>query len=104
MNTKPWTWPDSLDALAAAPESHRSLLEDETVRVLETRIVPSEVTRVHTHRWQASSTSSRSAILCDGMATAPSWSTRARAARFQNRAQRSGASLYLRTLSRTSTR
>src|SRR5438132_11287441 len=51
MNAEPWTWPDSLDALAAAPESHRSLLENDTVRVLETRIAPGETTEVHTHRW-----------------------------------------------------
>jgi hypothetical protein len=51
MNAEPWTWPDSLDALAAAPESHRSLLENDAVRVLETRIAPGETTQVHNHRW-----------------------------------------------------
>lgn len=44
-------WPDSLDALAAAPETHRLLFENATVRVLETRIPPGETTGVHTHRW-----------------------------------------------------
>ena len=51
MSAEPWTWPDSLDALAAAPESHRSLFENDTVRVLEARIAPGETTQVHTHRW-----------------------------------------------------
>src|SRR2546427_3854450 len=32
---EPWPWPDSLDALAAAPESHRLLFENDRVRVLE---------------------------------------------------------------------
>jgi len=33
-----WPWPDSLDALAAAPEYHHVLLENEGVRVLDVRI------------------------------------------------------------------
>ena len=48
---EPWRWPDALDALAAAPESHRLLFENPAVRVLETRIAPRETTPVHTHRW-----------------------------------------------------
>lgn len=51
MNPEPWTWPDSLDALTAAAESHRRLFENETVRVLETRIEAGQTTPVHTHRW-----------------------------------------------------
>ena len=47
----PWTWPDSLDALAAAPDSHHVLFENDVVRVLETRIAPGSTTQVHTHRW-----------------------------------------------------
>lgn len=46
-----WDWPDDLDALAAAPEHHSLLLENEQVRVLETLIPPGETTAVHTHRW-----------------------------------------------------
>lgn len=42
-----------LDALVAAPEHHRLLLENECVRVLDTRIRPGEVVRLHTHRWPA---------------------------------------------------
>jgi len=46
-----WEWPDALDALAAAPEHHRLLLENDDVRVLETRISPGATVPVHTHRW-----------------------------------------------------
>ncbi len=46
-----WPWGDELDALAAAPESHRVLLENESVRVLEVVIRPGEREPAHTHRW-----------------------------------------------------
>jgi len=47
----PWVWPEELDALAAAAAHHMLLLENERVRVLETRIRGGETTAVHTHRW-----------------------------------------------------
>jgi hypothetical protein len=40
-----------LDALIAASDHHRLLLENERVRVLETVIAAGETTAVHTHRW-----------------------------------------------------
>lgn len=46
-------WPAELDALVAAPAHHRLLLENERVRVLDTRIAPGERTPVHTHQWPA---------------------------------------------------
>lgn len=46
-----WAWPDSLDALVAAPENHIVLFENERVRVVQTRILPGDATPVHTHRW-----------------------------------------------------
>jgi hypothetical protein len=46
-----WPWPDSLDALIAAPDHHRLLLENEEVRVLEVRIAPGQFVPLHTHRW-----------------------------------------------------
>jgi quercetin dioxygenase-like cupin family protein len=46
-----WKWPDSLDALVAAPEFHGLVFENEDVRVLDTRIGPGETVPVHTHRW-----------------------------------------------------
>jgi hypothetical protein len=45
------SWPDSLDALRAAPEHHRKLFENDAVRVLEARIGAGETTAVHAHRW-----------------------------------------------------
>ncbi|HEY0975839.1 MAG TPA: hypothetical protein VGE21_00095 [Flavobacteriales bacterium] len=46
-------WPVELDALTAAPEHHRLIMENEHVRVLETVLPPGERTRVHTHCWPA---------------------------------------------------
>jgi hypothetical protein len=48
---KAWPWPDSLDALVAAPEHHKLLMENDRVRVLDTRIPRGDRTPVHTHRW-----------------------------------------------------
>ena len=45
------TWPDQLDALVAAPETHSLLFENDTVRVIATRIAPGETTALHTHCW-----------------------------------------------------
>jgi hypothetical protein len=46
-----WRWPDSLDALVAAPGHHTLLLENERMRVMRTRILPGQVVPVHTHCW-----------------------------------------------------
>jgi hypothetical protein len=50
-NPKLWPWPESLDALVAAPAHHQLLLEDQQVRVLHTRIAPGDIVPLHTHRW-----------------------------------------------------
>jgi quercetin dioxygenase-like cupin family protein len=42
---------EALDAMTAAPEHHKVLLENEQVRVLYSWIKPGEQTPVHTHRW-----------------------------------------------------
>lgn len=44
-------WPEELDALIAAPRHHALLLENEHVRVLDTRIAAGEKVPLHTHRW-----------------------------------------------------
>nr|ART40509.1 L752 [uncultured bacterium] len=44
-------WPDALDAMLAAPDHHAVVLENERVRVLDSRIKPGETVPVHTHRW-----------------------------------------------------
>jgi hypothetical protein len=54
MNSINWKWDDSLDALTAAPEHHKLLFENSHVRVLDTLILPGEITNVHKHRFPAS--------------------------------------------------
>jgi hypothetical protein len=54
QNLKPqsdWPWPEFLDAIAAAPQHHTVLLEDERVRVLRTMIPAGDIVPLHTHRW-----------------------------------------------------
>ena len=46
-----WPWPDSLDALIADPDHHSLLFENESVRILDTRISPGDITPLHTHQW-----------------------------------------------------
>jgi hypothetical protein len=46
-----WLWPPELDALTAAPSSHRLLFENDRVRVLEIVIDPGAREPEHTHRW-----------------------------------------------------
>lgn len=45
------SWPDSLDALTAAPAHHQLLLEDDRLRILHTRIAAGDIVPLHTHRW-----------------------------------------------------
>jgi quercetin dioxygenase-like cupin family protein len=40
---------DALDAMLAAPDHHEILLENDRVRVLDTRLAPGERTPIHTH-------------------------------------------------------
>ena len=46
-----WSWPDSLDARIVAPESHKILLENEYVRVIEVTIKPGTKEPAHIHKW-----------------------------------------------------
>jgi hypothetical protein len=46
-----WQWPQHLDALLAAPDSHRLLFANDYVRVLEVVITPGAREPEHTHRW-----------------------------------------------------
>lgn len=52
---------DQWDACTAAPEFHRILVENETVRTLETIVHPGQTVPLHTHVWS-------------GVATVISWS------------------------------
>jgi len=46
-----WPWPNSLDALVAAPKHHSLLLENDHVRVVHTHIRLGDLVPLHTHRW-----------------------------------------------------
>jgi len=47
----PADWPPELDAVIAAPDNHKTLLENEIVRMLEVTVAPGEVEPLHHHRW-----------------------------------------------------
>jgi quercetin dioxygenase-like cupin family protein len=47
------SWPAELDAMTAAAEHHEVLLENDQVRVLESRVAPGDSTPVHNHCWPA---------------------------------------------------
>jgi hypothetical protein len=49
--TVSWPWPDSMDAVSAAPKNHKVLYEDEKVRILEVTVEPGEKENLHYHRW-----------------------------------------------------
>ena len=48
-----YVWPDDLDALLATPLHHTLLFENESVRVLDTHVLPGQTVPLHTHRWPA---------------------------------------------------
>lgn len=47
----PCVWPQELDAVVAAPQNHKVLLENERVRVLDVTVAPGEREPVHAHCW-----------------------------------------------------
>ncbi len=47
----PANWPAELDAVIAAPDNHRVLMENDHVRVLEVQMVPRETENLHHHQW-----------------------------------------------------
>ena len=46
-----WPWPDSMDALTAAPKFHKALYENDHIRLLEVTVNPGVEEQVHTHRY-----------------------------------------------------
>jgi hypothetical protein len=54
MDSLPKQWPEELDALIAAPQHHKLIFENDSVRVLDTNIPPGEITALHMHRFAAS--------------------------------------------------
>jgi len=47
----PADWPAALDAVVAAPQNHKILLENDKVRVLEVTLLPGEKEPLHHHQW-----------------------------------------------------
>jgi hypothetical protein len=48
-----WIWPDSLDALKAAPENHKVVYEDDDVRILAVILDGHKSEPIHTHKWKS---------------------------------------------------
>jgi hypothetical protein len=46
-------WPATLDAVVAAPDNHRILLENDRVRVLDVTVQPHQKEPVHAHPWSS---------------------------------------------------
>lgn len=51
--TANWEWPESLDALKAAPDNHKVVYEDQNVRVLAVILDGKKSEPVHTHKWKS---------------------------------------------------
>ena len=47
----PADWPAELDAVVAAPDNHKILLENDRVRMLEVTLLPDTVEPLHSHQW-----------------------------------------------------
>lgn len=47
----PADWPAELDAVIAAPDNHKILLENDRVRMLEVTLAPDSVEPLHSHQW-----------------------------------------------------
>ena len=56
-----WSWPNSLDAIAVAPENHKIVYEDSYVRILQVICPPGEEEPVHTHRYKSTAWFTKSA-------------------------------------------
>lgn len=54
MKSNKEQWPPELDALVAAPQHHKLLFENESVRVIDANIPAGEITKLHTHQYSAS--------------------------------------------------
>ena len=48
-----WEWADSLDAVKTAPDSHKIVFEDSTVRILQVALGANSTEPVHTHQWRS---------------------------------------------------
>jgi hypothetical protein len=48
-----WSWADSLDAVKAAPNSHKVIFENDRIRILEVILEPYAYEPMHTHRFSS---------------------------------------------------
>ncbi|PVD51804.1 hypothetical protein DC498_12160 [Terrimonas sp.] len=48
-----WNWADSIDAIKAAPESHKVVYEDTNVRILRVVLEANKTEPMHTHQWKS---------------------------------------------------
>jgi len=59
-----WAWPDSLDAVKAAPENHKVVYEDSTVRIVQVLLAAHKAEPIHTHRWKSIMWIAKPAVPC----------------------------------------
>ncbi|MDO7875459.1 hypothetical protein Q5H93_12015 [Hymenobacter sp. ASUV-10] len=59
-----WAWPDSLDAVRAAPANHKVVYEDSTVRILQVLLAGHRAEPVHTHQWKSIMWIAKPAVPC----------------------------------------
>ena len=52
-STEDWSWPDSLDAVKAAPKNHKTVYEDDNVRILAVILDGRKSEPIHTHKWKS---------------------------------------------------
>jgi len=64
LSSAKWAWPDSLDAVKAAPENHHVVYEDSTVRVLQVLLDGHKVEPIHTHKWKSIMWITKPAVPC----------------------------------------
>lgn len=50
IDSVPWPWADSLDAVKAAPKNHHIVFENDKIRILEVTLGPFEYEQMHTHQ------------------------------------------------------
>lgn len=53
LSSEKWAWPDSLDALKAAPDNHKVVYEDDNVRILAVILDGKKSEPIHTHKWKS---------------------------------------------------
>jgi hypothetical protein len=61
---KNWSWPDSLDAVVAAPDNHKIVFEDSTIRILQVVLAGNKEEPIHTHKWRSIMWITKPAVPC----------------------------------------